>query len=40
MPHTEELAMLLVGDLDAENYNRDIILNNRNKGLFQITQCN
>jgi hypothetical protein len=37
MPHTEELAMLVVGDLNIENYRRDIIVNNKNNGLQRIS---
>ncbi|RCV17669.1 hypothetical protein SETIT_3G238100v2 [Setaria italica] len=37
MPHTEELAMLIVGDLSLENNKRDIIVSNRNKGLQRIS---
>jgi hypothetical protein len=37
MPHTEELAMLIVGDLSLENYKRDIIVNIRHKGLQHIS---
>jgi hypothetical protein len=37
MPHTEELAMLVVGDLNLENYRRDIIVNNKNTGLQRIS---
>jgi len=37
MPHTEELAMLIVGDLSLENYKRDIIVNSTHKGLQRIS---
>jgi len=36
MPHTEELAIVIVGDLNVENYKRDIIISNKNKGLQRI----
>jgi hypothetical protein len=31
MPHTEELAMLIVGDLNQEKYKRDIIISTKIK---------
>jgi len=37
LPHTEDLAMLIVGDLNLEKYKRDIIVSTRNKGLQRIT---
>jgi len=37
MPHTEELAMLIVGDLSLENYKRDIIVSTKNNGLRRIS---
>ncbi|KAJ1279783.1 hypothetical protein BS78_04G182000 [Paspalum vaginatum] len=37
MPHTEELAMLIVGEPSLENYRRDIIVNNKRKGLQRIS---
>ena len=37
LPHTEALAMLIVGDLNLEKYKRDIIVSTRNKGLQCIT---
>ena len=37
MPHTEDLAMLIVGDLNLEKYKRDIIVSTKNKGLQRIT---
>jgi hypothetical protein len=37
MPHTEELGMLVVGDLNLENYRRDITVNNKNTGLQHIS---
>jgi hypothetical protein len=36
MPHTEELAMLIVGDFSLEKYKRDIIVSSKNKGLQRI----
>jgi hypothetical protein len=36
MPHTEELAMLVVGELNLENYRRDIIVSNKSRGLQRI----
>jgi hypothetical protein len=36
MPHTEELAMLIVGDFSLEKYKKDIIVSSRNKGLQRI----
>jgi hypothetical protein len=36
MPHTEELAMLIVGDLNVEKYKRDIIISTKNKILQRI----
>jgi hypothetical protein len=37
MPHTKDLAMLIVGDLKLEKYQRDIIVSTKNKGLLRIT---
>jgi hypothetical protein len=37
MPHQDELAMLIVGDLSLENYKRDIIISTHQKGLQQIS---
>jgi hypothetical protein len=37
MSHTEDLAMLIVGDLNLQKYKRDIIVSSRNKGLQHIT---
>jgi hypothetical protein len=37
MPHPEELAILIVGDLSLENYKRDIIVSTRNNGLRRIS---
>jgi hypothetical protein len=37
MPHTEELAMLIVGDFSLEKYKRDIIVSSKNKGLQRIS---
>lgn len=37
MPHTDELAMLIVGDLNLENYKRDIIVSNKTRGLQRIS---
>lgn len=37
MPHTEDLAMLVAGELNLENYRRDIIVNSRYKGLKRIS---
>jgi hypothetical protein len=36
MSHTEELAMLIVGDLNVEKYKRDIIISTKNKILQRI----
>jgi hypothetical protein len=33
MPHSEELAMLIVGDLCLEKYKRDIIVSTKMRGL-------
>ncbi|WVZ86230.1 hypothetical protein U9M48_033045, partial [Paspalum notatum var. saurae] len=37
MPHTEDLAMLIVGDITVENYKRDIIVSTRKRGLRHIS---
>jgi hypothetical protein len=37
MPHTEELAMLIVGDLNLEKYKRDIIISTKNKMLQHVS---
>jgi hypothetical protein len=37
MPHQDELAMLIVGDLSLENYKRDIIISTHQKGLQRIS---
>ena len=37
MPHIEELAMLVVGDLSLEKYKRDIIVSTKQRGLQRIT---
>jgi hypothetical protein len=37
MPRTKDLAMLIVGDLNLEKYQRDIIVSTKNKGLLRIT---
>jgi hypothetical protein len=37
MPHTEELAILIVGDLSLEKYKRDIIVSSKYTGLKQIS---
>ena len=37
MPHTEELAILIVGEPSLENFRRDIIVSNKNKGLQRIS---
>ena len=37
MPHTEELAMLIVGELNLENFKRDIIVSTKNEGLQRIS---
>jgi hypothetical protein len=37
IPHTEELAMLIVGDLNLEKYRRDIIVSTKNKELQHIS---
>ncbi|WVZ80033.1 LOW QUALITY PROTEIN: hypothetical protein U9M48_027548, partial [Paspalum notatum var. saurae] len=37
MPHTEKLAMLIVGELNLEKYKRDIIVSNKNKELQRIS---
>jgi hypothetical protein len=36
MTHTEELAMLVVGELNLENYKRDVIVSNKSRGLQRI----
>jgi hypothetical protein len=37
MPHSEELAMLIVGDLSLEKYKRDIIVSTKMRGLQRIS---
>ncbi|WVZ69950.1 hypothetical protein U9M48_018663 [Paspalum notatum var. saurae] len=37
MPHTEELAMVIVGDLSLEKYKRDIIVSTKRGGLQHIS---
>ena len=37
MPHPEELAMLIIGDMTLENYKRDIIVSTRTKTLQHIS---
>ena len=37
MPHTEELAMLIVGELNLEKFERDIIVSTKNEGLQRIS---
>ena len=37
MPHTEELAILVVGELNLEKYKRDIIVTSKFKGLQRIS---
>jgi hypothetical protein len=37
MPHQEELAMLVVGELSFEQYQRDIIISKKNKSLQRIS---
>ena len=37
MPHTEELAILVVGELNLEKYKRDIIVTSKHKGLQRIS---
>jgi hypothetical protein len=37
MPHSEELAMLIVGDLSLEKYKRDIIVSTKMRGLQGIS---
>ena len=37
MPHSEELAMLIVGDVSLEQYKRDIIVSTKQKGLQRIS---
>lgn len=37
MPHQEELAMLIVGDLSLENYKRDIIVSTHQNSLQRIS---
>jgi len=37
MPHTEELAILVVGELNLERYKRDIIVTSKHKGLQRIS---
>ncbi|KAJ1272975.1 hypothetical protein BS78_06G244600 [Paspalum vaginatum] len=37
MPHGEELAILIVGDMSLENYKRDIIVSTQRKGLRRIS---
>jgi len=36
MPHTEKLAILIVGDMSLENYKMDIIVSTHNNGLKHI----
>lgn len=37
MPHTEELAMLVIGELNLENFRRDIIVSNKYEGLQRVS---
>jgi len=37
MPHSEELAMLIAGDVSLEQYKRDIIVSTKQKGLQRIS---
>jgi len=37
MPHTEELAMLIVGDLSLEKYKRDIVISSKRTGWRHIS---
>jgi hypothetical protein len=37
MPNTEDLAMLIVGDLNLEKNKRDIVVSTKNNGLQRIT---
>src|SRR5438132_2533680 len=37
MPHPDELAILIVGNMSLENYKRDIIVNTRNSGLRRVS---
>ena len=37
MPHIEELAILIVGDMSVENYKRDIIVSTHYNGLKHIS---
>ncbi len=37
MPHPDELAILVVGDISLENYKRDIIVTTRNNGLRRVS---
>jgi len=37
MPYSEDLAMLIVGDITAENYKRDIIVSTKKKSLQRIS---
>jgi len=42
MPYSEDLAMLIVGDITAENYKRDIIVSTKKKGsaaYIDISSC-
>jgi hypothetical protein len=37
IPHSEDLAILIVGDLSLEQYKRDIIISSKQKGLQRIS---
>lgn len=37
MPHTEELAILVVGELNLEKFRRDIIVSNKYEGLQRVS---
>ena len=37
MPHPDELAILIVGNMSLENYKRDIIVSTRNNGLRRVS---
>ena len=37
MPHQDELAILIVGDMSLENYKRDIIISTQNNGLRRVS---
>lgn len=37
MPHSDELAILIVGDVSLEQYKRDIIVSTKQRGLQRIS---